>query len=63
MSEILEFVIHPDGRVEETVRGLKGDQCLALTEILEDKLGRVTQRQATAEQYEQTVQSEQQTWG
>lgn len=63
MSEILEFVIHADGRVEETVHGVKGDQCLALTEALEDKLGKVVQRQATAEQYEQSVQTEQQTWG
>ncbi len=60
---MLEFVIYPDGRVEETVHGVKGDQCLALTELLEEKLGKVVQRQATTEQYEQPVQTEQQTWG
>ena len=49
--EILEFTIYPDGRVSEKVTGVKGADCTALTEEIENQLGRVLNREATAEQF------------
>ena len=62
-TETLEFTIYPDGRVVETVKGIKGTECTKLTEQLEDKLGTVTHREDTDERY-QTVQEKmiQQQW-
>jgi hypothetical protein len=37
----LEFVIYPDGRVEERVKGVKGANCQELTAKLEAALGKV----------------------
>ncbi|MGK7908512.1 MAG: DUF2997 domain-containing protein [Synechococcus sp.] len=62
-TETLEFTIYPDGRIVETVKGIKGTECTKLTEQLEDKLGTVTHREDTDERY-QTVQEKmiQQQW-
>ena len=54
-TESLEFTIYPDGRVVETVKGIKGADCAKLTEELEAKLGTVTHREDTGERF-QTAQ-------
>ena len=53
--ETLEFIIYPDGRVAETVTGVKGTDCTALTDEIEQQLGRVVSREATSEQFESNV--------
>lgn len=57
--ETLEYVIHPDGRVEEVVKGIKGKDCLSLTQDIEDKLGRVVSQEPTDEQYQRLKQQSQ----
>jgi hypothetical protein len=47
----IRFRIRPDGRVEEQVEGVQGQACEALTERIEAQLGRVRQRQCTAEAF------------
>lgn len=47
----IRFRIRPDGRVEEQVEGVQGQACEALTERIESSLGRVRQRQSTAEAF------------
>ncbi|MEB3271755.1 MAG: DUF2997 domain-containing protein [Synechococcus sp.] len=47
----IRFRIRPDGRVEEQVEGVQGQACEALTERIEARLGRVRQRQCTAEAF------------
>lgn len=47
----IRFRIRPDGRVEEQVEGVQGQACEALTERIEAQLGRVRQRQSTAEAF------------
>ena len=47
----IRFRIRPDGRVEEHVEGIEGQACEALTEGIEARLGRVRQRQSTAEAF------------
>ena len=37
----VKFRIHPDGRIEETVTGVKGSDCVKITEELNEKLGEV----------------------
>ena len=59
-SEILEFTIYPDGRVIETVKGIKGEACTKLTEDIEAKLGVVTHRSDTEERFETTLKQTQQ---
>ncbi|MEO1134306.1 MAG: DUF2997 domain-containing protein [Cyanobacteria bacterium J06639_1] len=58
--ETLEYVIHPDGRVEEVVKGVKGKDCLKLTEEIEHKLGRVVSQKPTDEQFQRQTQQQQQ---
>ena len=48
----LKFKIRQDGLVEETVQGVMGDSCLALTEKLESALGTVKHRKPTADAYQ-----------
>ncbi len=47
----LRFKIRQDGRVEETVEGIVGEGCIALTEKLEAALGSVEQRKPTSEAF------------
>ena len=53
--EQLEFKIYPDGRVEETVRGVKGGNCQEITEKINEQLGKVVASEPTEEMYEQEV--------
>lgn len=47
----IRYRIRPDGRVEEHVEGVAGQACESLTERIEARLGRVRQRQSTAEAF------------
>jgi Protein of unknown function (DUF2997) len=53
--ERIEFKIYPDGRVEETVRGIKGNNCHKVTEKINEALGSVVASTPTEEMYEQSV--------
>jgi Protein of unknown function (DUF2997) len=56
--ETLEFVIYPDGRVQEKVTGVVGSSCTKVTAEIEAALGRVVVQDPTAEFFEQeNVQS------
>ena len=52
----VEFIIHPDGRVEERVRGIKGMACEELTKEINKQLGEVYETKATSEMYEQKIE-------
>jgi hypothetical protein len=49
--EEIEIQILPDGRVEYTIRGVKGSACESISELLE-QLGRVETEERTGEYYE-----------
>jgi hypothetical protein len=51
MQEI-EITILPDGRVEYTIKGVKGSACESISALLE-QLGKVELEQRTGEYYEQ----------
>jgi hypothetical protein len=51
--ETLEFVIHPDGRVEERVSGIIGRSCAEVTAAIEAKLGRVVKTESSSEFFSQ----------
>lgn len=51
--ETLEFIIYPDGRVEERVTGIVGSSCAEVTAAIEAKLGIVAHRELTAENFAQ----------
>ena len=50
--------IHKDGRIEETVSGIKGSDCTKITGELNEKLGEVIKTEATEEMFEQKVEVE-----
>jgi len=50
--EEIEIAVMPDGRVEYTIKGVKGAACDSLSALLE-QLGRIEQVERTAEYYEQ----------
>jgi hypothetical protein len=54
--EQIEFKIYPDGRVEELVRGVKGNNCHKVTEKINEQLGEVVSTRTTEEMYEQELQ-------
>lgn len=54
--ETLEFVIYPDGRVQEKVTGIVGASCEEVTAAIEAQLGRVVTKEQTSEYFAQTVQ-------
>ncbi|HIE53159.1 MAG TPA: DUF2997 domain-containing protein [Armatimonadetes bacterium] len=58
VKQEIEFVIRPDGRVEERVRGVKGPRCEMLTAAIERALGVVRERQHTAEYYAEASEEE-----
>ncbi len=47
--ETLEFIIHPDGRVQEQVTGIVGSSCTKVTAEIEAALGQVVAQAPTAE--------------
>eukprot|EP00621_Florenciella_sp_RCC1693_P006839 CAMPEP_0182532728 /NCGR_PEP_ID=MMETSP1323-20130603/12251_1 /TAXON_ID=236787 /ORGANISM="Florenciella parvula, Strain RCC1693" /LENGTH=110 /DNA_ID=CAMNT_0024742517 /DNA_START=48 /DNA_END=380 /DNA_ORIENTATION=- len=49
----IEFKIYSDGRVEERVFGVKGEECLKITEEINNKLGEVIISQPTEEMVQQ----------
>ncbi|MBF2077968.1 MAG: DUF2997 domain-containing protein [Synechococcales cyanobacterium T60_A2020_003] len=51
--ETLEFIIHPDGRVQEKVTGIQGSSCAEVTAALEQQLGIVIKQDTTSEYYNQ----------
>lgn len=53
--ETLEFVIYPDGRVQEKVSGMIGATCAEVTAALEAELGQVVSHQPTSEFYNNAV--------
>ena len=52
----IEFIIHPDGRVEERVLGVKGMACESLTLEINKALGEVYESKPTTEMFEQKVE-------
>jgi hypothetical protein len=54
--ETLEFIIYPDGRVQEKVTGIVGSSCAEVTAAIEAKLGRVLSQENTAEYFAQKLQ-------
>jgi hypothetical protein len=53
--EQVEYKIFSDGRVEETVRGIKGNNCHKVTDKINAQLGEVVATSPTEEMYEQEV--------
>jgi hypothetical protein len=47
--ETLEFIIYPDGRVQEKVTGIIGASCSEVTAAIEAQLGRVLSNEPTSE--------------
>lgn len=47
--ETLEFVIYPDGRVQETVTGIIGASCAEVTAAIEAQLGTVIDTEQTSD--------------
>ena len=54
--ETLEFVIYPDGRVQELVTGMVGRSCAEVTAAIEAKLGTVLSQEQTSEAYHHRIQ-------
>ncbi|HLV43463.1 MAG TPA: DUF2997 domain-containing protein [Aggregatilineales bacterium] len=50
----IEFVIRPDGTVEEKVTGVGGPACEDVTRGIEQALGEIQHRERTAEYYRTT---------
>ena len=50
--EQIEYIIHPNGRVEERVTGVAGTQCSELTRSIEQALGHTDHQQWTSEYYQ-----------
>jgi hypothetical protein len=51
--ETLEFIIYPDGRVQEKVTGIVGASCAEVTAAIEAQLGRVISQEQTSEYFAQ----------
>lgn len=49
--ETLEFIIYPDGRVQEKVTGIVGASCAEVTAAIEAQLGLVLTHEPTSEFY------------
>jgi hypothetical protein len=47
--ETLEFIIYPDGRVQEKVTGITGASCAEVTAAIETQLGLVLNHEPTSE--------------
>lgn len=53
--ETLEFVIRPDGRVEEKVTGIIGNSCTEVTAAIEAQLGAVVSTEPTSDYFAQNT--------
>lgn len=53
--ETLEFIIYPDGRVQEMVTGIVGVSCQEVTAAIEAQLGTVTFVEKTSQYYQQNL--------
>jgi hypothetical protein len=51
----VKVYIQPNGEVEVSVEGVKGTQCIKLTEFLEKELGEVTARELKPAYYEKAT--------
>lgn len=51
--ETLEFIIYPDGRVQEKVTGIVGSSCAEVTAAIEAQLGTVISYQPSSEYFAQ----------
>ncbi|WP_026079757.1 DUF2997 domain-containing protein [Spirulina subsalsa] len=51
--ETLEFIIYPDGRVQEKATGIVGASCTEVTAAIEAQLGIVLSSEKTSEYYAQ----------
>ena len=51
-EEIVDVVIHPDGRVEIKVQGVKGKTCTEITAEVEAALGGAAERTLTTEYHQ-----------
>lgn len=51
----IEFIIRQDGTVEEKVTGVRGKDCVKLTEEIEKALGTVVSSEKTEEYFEQEI--------
>jgi hypothetical protein len=64
--ETLEFIIYPDGRVQEKVTGIIGKSCEEVTAAIEAQLGRVISQEKTADYFNEKLtennQIHNQTW-
>ena len=56
--ETLEFIIYPDGRVQEKVTGIVGASCAEVTAAIELQLGIVQQQQSTSEYFAQAIKAD-----
>lgn len=54
--ETLEFIIYPDGRVQEKVTGIVGNSCAEVTAAIEAQLGIVLSHEPTSEFFATQVQ-------
>jgi hypothetical protein len=54
--EEIEIAVLPDGRVEYTIKGVKGAACESLSALLE-QLGRIERAERTGEYYEREPES------
>jgi hypothetical protein len=54
--ETLEFIIYPDGRVQEKVTGVVGQSCTVVTAAIESELGDVVSQEQTAEYFTQNLE-------
>jgi hypothetical protein len=54
--ETLEFIIYPDGRVQEKVTGVIGASCAEVTAAIEAQLGNVISQEQTSEYFSQKLQ-------
>jgi hypothetical protein len=54
--ETLEFIIYPDGRVQEKVTGIMGNSCAEVTAAIEAQLGQVLSHEPTSEFFATQIQ-------
>ncbi len=60
--ETLEFIIHPDGRVQEKVTGIVGASCTEVTAAIETELGIVLTQESTSEYFAQQQHQSDTAW-